>query len=247
MSSWILAAEANPKATVKLFCLAYAGGGAEMFVPWRKLLPAHIDVCPVQLPGRGSRMLDTPIRQRDRLAAELAGVLLEHGGENYALFGHSMGALLWFDTCRVMMAQDFRMPSQLMVAGERAPQKPNRDTPIYQLSDADFRQAVKSYNGPTLGAAGDELLQMIMPALRADFAICDTYEYTDHVPLNCPITAIGGFDDDTVEWNELLAWDVQTSATFSCRMIDGGHFFPMERAKETAAVISDVLRVEPSP
>lgn len=223
---WLARARPSPQARVRLFCLPYSGGGAAAFAGWADILPPEIEVCPVQLPGRGPRAAEPPLRRMDALVGALADALLPHLDMPFAIFGHSMGALVGFELARHLRARHGIEPAHLCAAAHRAPQLPDRDPPLHGLPEPELIEELRRLNGtPEEVLAHAELLQVVLPALRADFAVCETYAYADGPPLGCPIMAIGGLGDTGLERDELAAWRAQTRGDFALRMLPGDHFF----------------------
>ena len=223
---WLVHSRAAPRARLRLFCFPYSGSNAALFHAWQDELPAEIAVCPVQLPGRGARLGEPPFTQLAPLVRAVASALAEYFDQPFAFFGHSMGALLSFELARYLR-EHFRIsPAHLIVSGHSAPQLPDRNPPIHALPHAAFIAKLREFNGtPSQVLDNSELLEIILPVLRADFAICETYRYEPDEPLACPISAFGGGADAYVSRDELAAWRAQTCATFSARVLPGDHFF----------------------
>ena len=225
--SWILRRNLRgPEARLRLFCFPYAGAGASIFRTWPDGLPSDIEVCPVQLPGHGTRLMERPFTQVSPLVQALAQALIPLADRPFAFFGHSLGALICFELGRQMRRQYGVHPLRLFVSAARAPQIPLPGPPIHALPENEFLAQLRRLNGtPEELLANQELMEIMAPVLRADFALYETYEYSTEPPLNCPITAFGGLDDRKVGDGDLEAWRTQTSATFSRRMLPGDHFF----------------------
>jgi len=210
-----------------LFCLPHAGGGAAQFRTWPAALPPSVEVCAVQLPGRETRFKETPFNRWQPLVANLADVLSTAIDRPYALFGHSMGALLAFEVVRQLRRLDYPEPVHLFAAGHRAPPLPSLQPAIHALSDQAFRAELRHRKGtPDAVLENDDLMQALTPMLRADFAVCETYDYRPEPRLDCPLTAVGGQLDDTVPAQHLAAWRELTSSAFEVLLLPGGHFFP---------------------
>jgi medium-chain acyl-[acyl-carrier-protein] hydrolase len=144
----------------------------------------------------------------------------------FVFFGHSMGALISFELARQLRRDYGKQPIQLFVSGRRAPQLRDRDLPTNTLPESDFVAELRRLNGtPAEVLENGELLQFMLPILRADFAINETYEYLPERPFSFPITACGGLHDDEVSRNDLEGWKEQTDASFVLRMFPGDHFF----------------------
>jgi medium-chain acyl-[acyl-carrier-protein] hydrolase len=224
--SWIACRKPNPQARLRLFCFPYAGSGAAMFRTWSDGLPADVEVCPVQFPGRGTRLMETPLTQLSPLVEALAKALVPLLDKPFAFFGHSLGALVGFELARQLRRQSGVQPVRLFVSADRAPQIPHRDRPLHALPDGEFLVELRRLNGsPGKVLEDGELMQIMLPILRADFAVYETYVYATEPPLNCPISTFGGLQDHRVSRGDLDAWRAQTSVSFSLRMFPGDHFF----------------------
>ena len=222
---WFPLTRANPGARLRLLCLPFAGGGASVYRQWPDALPLDIDVCALQLPGRESRYREPAYTRMDRLLPQLATVVSPRLDRPYALFGHSMGALLALELARELRRRG-RSPVALIVAGHAAPHVSPRQPPLHTLSDDEFRAELRRLNGtPTAVLDNDELMQAVLPTLRADFELCETHTPGDEPPLDCPILALGGRDDPRVSPADLEAWRDYTRGPFRSEILPGDHFF----------------------
>jgi len=226
LDSWIAFRKPNPQARLRLFCFPYAGMGASIFRTWPDGLSADVEVCPVQFPGRGTRMMETPFTQLLPLVQALTQALAPLLDKPFAFFGHSLGALVGFELARQLRRQSGVQPVRLFVSAARAPQIPHRDRPIHALPEGEFLAELRRLNGiPGKVLEEVELMEIMLPVLRADFAVYETYVYSTEPPLNCPISTFGGLQDHRVSRGDLEAWRDQTSVSFSLRMFPGDHFF----------------------
>jgi medium-chain acyl-[acyl-carrier-protein] hydrolase len=216
----------NPKASVRLFCFHYAGGNALIYRTWAQKLPASVEVVAIQLPGRATRMHQPLVFKLTDLVEPIAEALAPFLNEPFAFFGHSMGALISFEVARFLRRHRRALPWHMFVSGRSAPQLNREEPPLYNLSKDELLAELQELEGtPREVLEHPELMELMLPMLRADFSICDTYEYTEEAPLACPITAFGGLQDFDVTRRHVEAWREQTSATFTLRMLPGNHFF----------------------
>ena len=221
---WVVVSKVQPR--LRLFCFPYAGGGSSIFRLWSNGLPADVEVCPVYLPGRESRLNEAAFTQISPLVQTVAQVLHPHLNTPFAFFGHSMGALISFELARYLRRSHHRLPTHLFVSSHRAPQLPRLEPDTYNLPEPAFIDAVYRLGGtPQEVLQHEELVQMLLPTLRADFTLCETYLYSKEEPLTCPITAFGGEQDHTVSAQQLSAWREQTQSAFTLHMLPGDHFF----------------------
>ncbi|MBD0370015.1 MAG: thioesterase [Pyrinomonadaceae bacterium] len=226
VNPWLVRSKPRPEAKTRLFCFPYAGGGASIFRGWQDELPQTVEVCAVELPGRGKRLLETPFTELSSLVRAAADALLPYLDKPFAFFGHSMGAVIGFELARHLRDEEGKRPLHLFVAGRRAPQLAETEAPTYNLPDAEFIDELRRLQGtPEEVLEHPELMELMIPVLRADFELIQTYGYTDGAPLGCPITAFGGDEDEGATAADLEAWAEQTTAAFSLRVLPGNHFF----------------------
>jgi medium-chain acyl-[acyl-carrier-protein] hydrolase len=222
---WIRIPQPNPRASVRLYCVPYAGAGSTIFHGWRRGLPPWMELCLIELPGRGRRQQERRCVRVPELADPIARALQQHIDRRFALFGHSMGALITFEVARRLHRRGC-VPQVLFASAHRAPQLPRLRPPTFALSDAGLIGELRRMNSaPPEVIQQPELLPTLLGTLRADLELCQTYVYEEGPPLRCPIVAFGGLNDDEVHRTELEAWRGQTSASFSLEMVEGNHFF----------------------
>ncbi len=223
---WLVQRRPNAAAALRMFCFPYSGADASLFYRWQESLPASVEVCPVQLPGRGARLNEPLISGIQPLVDACGPALLPYLDKPFAFFGHSLGALIAYELARWTRKCIGREPEHLFVSACGAPQLPDRETSMHDLPEPEFVEGLRKLNGtPEAVLADTELRALILPILRADFTVCETYSYVEDKPLNCPISAFGGLQDAHVGRGRLEAWRVQTAAGFLVRMFPGDHFF----------------------
>lgn len=225
-SQWIKALPPNPRSRARLFCFPYAGGGAPVFRDWARALPPDIEVCAVALPGRGGRMREPPLTRISEVVAHLTDAITPYMDKPSAFFGHSMGALTAFELARALRREVGVGPNRLLVSGCRAPHLPDPDPPQYDLPEPEFIEYLRGLHGtPKEVLEQRELMELMMPLLRADFEAVSTYAYEEGPPLGCPVSAYGGLQDPMVSREQIAEWGEHTTAGFALRMFDGNHFF----------------------
>lgn len=241
-TTWVQHCGRQPQARLRLFCFPYAGGAAHVFRSWPAMLPPTVEVNPVLLPGRGSRLRETPFTRMRPLAEAALQALLPFFDRPFALFGHSMGAAISFEIARLLRGGGGPRPLALFVSGCQSPQLPDPQAPSYHLPEPQFLERLHELNGTAVGVLDHpELLQLILPLLRADFELCQTYQYTHEPPLRLPIVAFGGAEDTEVDYAQLAAWREQTTGPFSLHMLPGDHFFINTSQPSLLQVISKEL------
>jgi medium-chain acyl-[acyl-carrier-protein] hydrolase len=226
LKAWNISARSDAQARLRLFCFPYAGGGASIFRTWTSAFPLEIEVCPIQLPGRENRLREPPFTQLSPLVQALADVFQPYLDLPFAFFGHSLGALISFELARQLRGRSAPLPIYLFVSGHAASQCSPSPQPVQTLSDAEFLTKLRSFNGtPETVLQHPELMEVLLPMLRADFGMVKAYIYSPEEPLPCPITAFGGLQDSLVSRDDLEAWRNQTSSGFTLHMFPGDHFF----------------------
>jgi medium-chain acyl-[acyl-carrier-protein] hydrolase len=242
-SSWFVDTKSRSGARVKLYCFPYAGGSATIYRPWAGVLPPEIQLIPVELPGRGTRIKEAACRNLHLLVRALAEVFTPVAEDEFAFFGHSMGALIAFELARELRRQGKALPRRLLVSGRRAPQLSDKERQVHDLPDAEFVKELHNLNGtPAEVLEHEELMALMTPILRADFELIETYRYYSEAPLECSITAYGGVEDSEVPRDDILPWEEHTESGFAIHMIPGDHFFLRSARTELLGMISAELR-----
>jgi medium-chain acyl-[acyl-carrier-protein] hydrolase len=222
---WFNHPDRRVHAGLRLYCFPPAGGSASTFRSWSRALPSDVEVCPVQLPGRENRLRDAPFVKSAPLVRALADVLGDASNVPFAFFGHSMGALIGYELARELRRRRQPGPARLYVSGHRAPHLPSKRAPIHHLPQAPFIAELRRLNGtPEQILEHPELRELVMPALRADFAVCETYVHTPGDPLACPIVAFAGRSDRLASPADMAPWREHTRA-FELHVLPGNHFF----------------------
>lgn len=231
---------------LRLFCFSYAGGSASAYRQWPAALPSSVEVAAVQLPGRERRMSEKPFLRMEALVTELAQALapLLTPSEPFAFFGHSMGAKVAFELTRRLRREGKPLPRLLLVSGSRAPHMPTDKPPIHALPEDEMIEELEDLGGtPKEVLANEELMRLLLPLLRADFELNETYEHIAGEPLDVPVAAYGGVDDEDCPPDSIEGWKELTDGPFVRRMFDGGHFFLHEVPDAvTTAVREDLER-----
>ena len=212
---------------MRLFLFPYAGGGPAAFWKWAPNFPDHIETWIAHYPGRGSRVNEPPIKQLNILTEELGQAIGPQLDKPFVLFGHSLGGLVAFELANHLYQNHLQQPKVLFVAGCRAPHQPATSPPIHALPDPEFLQALRDLNGtPIEILENSELMELLLPTLRADFELVETYPFVfNQPPLSCPIVAFGGVGDQQLSQEHLRGWARHTSADYKIEYFPGDHFF----------------------
>ncbi len=210
----------------RLFCFPYAGAGALAYRPWIAALAPAAAVCPVRLPGRETRAQEPPPETMSALVESLESALAPFLDRPFAFYGHSMGAVIAFELARVLRRHAKPLPRALYCSAARAPQYRLHWTPPPAPSDSEFLEQLRLLDGiPAAMLENPTLMEYALPVLRADAALYRNYVYEPGAPLPLPIFAYGGQSDPNVRSEQVEAWSAQTTAPFTSREFEGGHFF----------------------
>jgi len=213
---------------VRLLCLPFAGGAASQYRSWPARLAPAIDVCPIELPGRGLRQHEPPVADIDLLCEQLASAAAPLATDvPLALFGHSMGARIAFELARCLGERVVH----LFAAGSPPPglrsEYPGNDSrPTEQLTDAELKQRLRDLGGTPLELLDDDdLMLRALPIVRADLVLIERYQVDPHARVACPITVLAGTQDTDGSPAIAAGWQLRTTAAFRMVELDAGHFF----------------------
>lgn len=228
---------------LRLFCFPYAGGDPYIFRKWSRWLPEYIGLHAVHLPGRGVRIQSAPVDKLDPIVNAVVEALQPMQDKPFAFFGHSMGALLAFETARALRRQKFCGPCLLFASACKPPPMLGQHEKFSDLSDEAFIQRINDLGGtPPEVLENKELRALLLPMLRADFAVIDTYKYELAAPLACPITVISGTQDEDACGPIMAGWNQETAQKLLFHEIQGGHFFIHTAETELQRIIVNGLQ-----
>ena len=224
-SPWLALRRPNLRARVRLFCFPYAGGSEAAFRKWQQNLPEAVEVLPIQLPGRGTRIKEPAFTRLAPLVQALSQSLRPELDLPFAFFGHSMGGLIAFELARQLRREGGPLPAHLFISAKCRPEQVD-DTYTSEIPDEELIQLLRRYEGtPREVLENAELMQLLLPVVRADMELCNSYICDPEPPLPSPITAFGGLHDEKSGRECLEGWQNYTTARFTLRMFPGGHFF----------------------
>ena len=240
LASWIVK-RPRPTARLRLVCFPCSGCGATSFRGWAEGMP-HVEVCAVRAPGRETRLREPAFTRMEPLVGAVVEALRGELDRPFAFFGHSLGSFVAFETARALRRAGLPAPRHLLLAGCPSPEAHPVKRPIHDLADAELVLALRRYGGtPDEVMKNDELMSLILPILRADLTVHETYATTPEAPLDLPITALGGLEDDHATRADLEGWRAHTTRAFLLRMFPGGHFFVnTQRTPLLGAVLQDL-------
>jgi medium-chain acyl-[acyl-carrier-protein] hydrolase len=242
-SCWVQVSSPRPAVRLRLICLPPAGGGASRYRDWPAHLPEDVEVVSVQLPGRESRFTEHPLTSMEQLVDPLLEGLTSYLTltRPFALFGHSMGALIAFELTRRMRSWDLA-PVHLFASGCRAPHLPSRSPDWHTLPDPEFLVVIKRLGGiPPELLAEPQFLDAMLPALRSDCTLVETYSPLPAAPLRCPVTAFGGLRDPKAFPEDVQAWSTHTTGPFQAHFLPGDHFFINSARQELLRLVASAL------
>ncbi|MGH8387040.1 MAG: thioesterase II family protein [Pseudomonas sp.] len=231
--------------TLTLLCLPYSGASAMVYSRWRRKLPEWIKLQPVELPGRGARYGEPLHTDMRRLALQLAHEQKALLKAPYALFGHSLGALLACEMAHALRSLGAPEPLALFASGTAAPtMRLDYDRGFAEpKTDVELIEQLRTLNGTREEVlANEELMSLTLPILRADFQLCGRFEPVQRPLLKCPVHVLGGTADRATT-EQLIGWRKETHGSFSVDMLAGGHFFIHEHEAKVLRVIKDQLEV----
>lgn len=223
--SWFLPA-ADLAFAPRLFWFPSAGGNASAFLPWQDLLGPDVELRIAQLPGRGTRLFEAPMPDMDEVVAHLTDAVDSLVDRRFAFAGHSLGALLAFEVARSLRRRGRPGPVALWVAGAEGPRTRSVKRRFHDLPTDELIDALREYNGTPAELLDDrEMMDLLLPGLRADFALAERYVYRPEAPLDLPIHMLRGDRDPYVEPERTGGWRHETTRPLREYVYDGDHFF----------------------
>lgn len=239
---WLLR-RAGVRPRIQLYCFPYAGGNAAHFLGWQSALGPDVEICAVQLPGRGGRLVEPPLRSIDEIVSALTHVFPRSPHQPYALFGHSLGGLLAFELARLLIAPDHTPPCHLFVSGCSAPRYRKLIEPLNEFDDDALIEQLRGYNGtPSELLDHRELMTLMFPAIRADFFMAREYLYKTGPKLKIPITVLAGRADLHDRPEQIDGWQLETDEGVETVWFDGDHFFIDSHQAAVLSVVRSVVR-----
>ncbi|MGX1885242.1 thioesterase II family protein [Streptomyces sp. NPDC055287] len=242
-SAWIHRYDPAPDAPTRLVCFPHAGGSASFYLPVARAMSPDTDVLSIQYPGRQDRRHESCAASVDELARGVADALAPWLDRPVTLFGHSMGAMVAFEVARLLESAGTQ-PLGLIASGRRAPSRTRpRQDPVHLRDDQGLMDEIRRLSGTDDRLLADEeLLRMILPAIRGDYRVVESYEYRPGPPLNCPVLSLMGDADPQVTEEEAGSWSEHTTGRFTKTVFPGGHFYLNSQGADVIRTISDHIR-----
>lgn len=241
---WLPYSDPTETVSLRLFCLAFAGGNAAYFKDWARMLPAGIQLCPIELPGHGTRFREATYTSLESLIPAMAQGMAPYLDQPFAVFGHSLGALIAYELCRHLDRVSDVRPLSLFVSGRKAPQRPTRKPYRHLMADDDLLAELENLGGmePEI-LANRDLMHMMLPLLRADFQLTECYSFASAQPVSWPVAAYTGTGDPEVPQEEMSLWAEIAEGPFSLNVFEGDHFYLNQRQnrKKLVEAISRTL------
>jgi surfactin synthase thioesterase subunit len=238
-STWIRRFHPSDSAPARLVVFPHAGGSASFYFPMSEKLSGSVDTLIMQYPGRQDRRLEPCIEDIGTLADEAFGALRPWLDEPVAFFGHSMGAVVAFEVARRMRRELDAGPTRLFASGRRAPST-SRDESVHRGDDAGVIAEMRLMAGTDARLLGDdEILRMVMPAIRGDYTAIETYRCAPDAVVDCPIDVLLGDDDPKTSLDEAEAWQRHTTGGYSLHVFGGGHFYLAHHQPEIVTFVID--------
>jgi medium-chain acyl-[acyl-carrier-protein] hydrolase len=232
----------EPRARV--FCFPHSGGTAAAFKQLGQVLPEGLELCAFEPPGREARAAEPFAKTMDELLAPVLTHAHALFDRPYVLLGHSLGTWMAFELARKLQKTSVRTARALVLAGCRAPHVARRP-PLSQLDRHDLLEELRRMNGtPREVLDADHLMALLLPRIRADFALGERYQLADEPPLDVPVHVLGGLEDPTARPAQLSAWRSLCTGPFELTLLPGDHFFVTAQSRALAKLLARVL--EPS-
>ncbi|MEM9103882.1 MAG: thioesterase domain-containing protein, partial [Pseudomonadota bacterium] len=234
-SRWFVIPNVRPQARLRLFCFPYAAGNASTYLGWIEYLPEDVELVVVQPPGRANRIAETPINTMPDMVKQVADEMEALLDKPYCLFGHSLGSRVAFEVMLLARSKGWPMPRHYIASGSSAPHVCREHKHVSHLTDEEFIEGLMRFDGPIEKIiSNQELVELFLPLLRADFNIADTYSKQPGVPLNVPFTVLGGCNDEDAMPHELPSWNQHFSREGQIVLFEGNHFFIESAQSEVA-------------
>lgn len=245
-SPWLVERAGWAQGDVTLVCFPHAGGSAAQFHSWQQIVGPSMHVVTVQLPGRGGRFREAPIESLTAAADAITLTLCARSMPHFALFGHSLGGLLAYEVARRCVLRYKRRPEHLFVAGATPPPCVCNAERISHLANDDLLSAVIRMNGLPAGLSSAErcTVELMLPTLRADLALEETYTYEPDDQFDVPITSLAGSSDPVVPPKAMQRWRSLTHGRCRSVVFDGDHFFVDAKRDALIALIRAELALD---
>jgi len=240
---WFVNPKPRPNAQLRIICFPYAGGNAATYNQWPEHLYDNVEVIGVQAPGRSSRLFEPAIDTMEAMIASLMPLLPDLLDKPYILFGHSLGSRIAFETLVACDKANLPLPVHFIASGGRGPHLADNEDPTIGLSDSAFVAKLRELEGtPEEVLNNSELMELLLPLIRAEFALSERYQYQGNAQFDVPLSIFGGVEDDGVSKERLLSWQQHFSNEGKLHMFPGGHFFVESEQRLVTEKINQIVR-----
>lgn len=234
----------EPASKIVLVCFHFAGGSAQSFLPWKRFCTGVCDLVVAELPGRGRRYGESFFSSMTEAAANFADAYGELSNKHCVFFGHSLGALLAFETARELSARGIASPRRLLVSARAGPDWYPASVGLPELTDTALMKYLRELRGtPQAVLENSGFMQMMMPIIRADLELIYRYEHSPGASLSIPVDVIGAIKDEFVSFESLLRWREATTGDFRLQMVEGGHFTLLAKPDNVYDILNEELRM----
>lgn len=241
-SPLIFIPKAKPNASIRLICFPYAGGSSATYMSWQYDLSPEVELAVVQLPGRGMRLLESPYKTMKEIVDTLFLALSTLNNKPSIFYGHSMGARVAYELTLMLARFHHYLPIHFIASGSIAPCIPRTKEQTYHLPDDEFIAKISAFNGKPLDVpANREIIELMLPALRADFEIIETYCNESKFLISTKVSVLVG-DEEEIEVSELEAWFALFEMHTDIYWISGGHFFVEKNKSEVLKIVNNIIQ-----
>ena len=229
--------------SIKLFCLPHAGGSSVSFQRWKSKVNPLINVCPIELKGRGIRSNEAFYQNFEEAIDDIYNVLVSSIDGPYAILGHSMGSWLALELYYKLLQEKVSLPLHMIFSGNRAPYSERKEVIYHKLTSEEFRKAIQKIGGVSNEIfENQEIFSIFEPILRADFRMIENYCYKEKVnKIHCNMTIMTGKEDPKITSSDLIGWKKYAGANCDIFKLDGGHFFIQENIPEVTKIINQIF------
>lgn len=236
---WVRSLTTVERPELRVVCFPHSGGSATAFGEWSTAMPPGVELMAVQYPGRGDRFGEPLVDDVAAMAGHAAADLLRLPPRDYVLFGHSLGAVVAYETALVL--RDAGEEPRTLCVSACEPPGSVEDGDLHLAPDDEFWSTLVGLGGIEPGIAEHvELRELLLPTLRSDLRAHAEYRPRPGAkPLSCVVRCYHGAGDPLVDEARLGEWAEVTSGEFTVRARPGGHFHV---TTDVAELVADIVR-----
>lgn len=238
---WLKCFNPKPESAFRLFCCPPAGSGTLFFRNWAlgDLFP-EAEMHAICFPGRESRFREPLFTDINQLIDALLPNMLSYLDKPFLIFGHSLGAIIGFEIAHRLQSQDLPLPIKLFVSARQAPGVDLQNKGLHLLPDSELKEELRLYAGtPEAVLHDDGFMKLLLPIVRADLQMNETYNFVHRVQLDCPISAFAGLNDPVTSVSDVNCWAEHTKQEFKLHTYAGGHFPTRQEIISIMSIIKD--------